>query len=59
MVLEGVDRATLVRSSGIDSQALRDWVHPYNYGGIAELSDQRGKGAKPRLAPTQQAWFVA
>jgi transposase len=59
VVLEGVARATLVRSSGMDRQALRDRVHRYNCGGISELSDQRGKGAKPRLAPTQQAWFVA
>jgi len=42
LVLEGVDRATSARSSG-----------------IAELSDRRGKGAKPRLSPTQQAQFVA
>ena len=43
----------------VDRQALRDWVHRYNCGGIAELSDRRGKGAKPRLSPTQQARFVA
>ena len=43
----------------MDRQTLRDWVHRYNYGGISELSDRRGKGAKPRLSPTQQARFVA
>ena len=59
LVLEGVDRATSARSSGMDRQTLRDWVHRYNCGGIAELSDRRGKGAKPRLSPTQQAQFVA
>ena len=59
LVLEGVDRATSARSSGMDRQTLRDWGHRYNCGGIAELSDRRGKGAKPRLAPTQQARFVA
>ena len=59
LVLEGVDRATSARSSGMDRQTLRDWVHRYNCGGIAELSDRRGKGAKPRLSPTQQARFVA
>ena len=59
VVLEGMDRATLARSSGMDRQALRDWVHRYNCSGIAELSYQRGKGTNPRLAPTQQAWFVA
>ena len=59
LVLEGVDRATSARSSGMDRQTLRDWVHRYNCGGIAELSDRRGKGVKPRLSPTQQARFVA
>jgi transposase len=59
LVVEGVDRATSARSSGMDRQTLRDWVHRYNCGGIAELSDRRGKGAKPRLSPTQQARFVA
>ena len=43
----------------MDRQTLRDWVHRYNCGGISELSDRRGKGAKPRLSPTQQARFVA
>ena len=59
LVLEGVDRATSARSSGMDRQTLRDWVHRYNCGGIAELSDRRGKGAKPRLSPTQKARFVS
>ena len=59
LVLECVDRATSARSSGMDGQTLRDWAHRYNCSGIAELSDRHGKGAKPRLAPTQQAWFVA
>ena len=57
--LEGVDRAMSARSSGINRQTLRDWVHRYNFGGIAELSDRHGKGAKPRLSPIQQARFVA
>ena len=39
LVLEGVDRATSARSSGMDRQTLRDWVHRYNYGGISEFSD--------------------
>ena len=59
LVLEGVDRASLARSSGMDRQTLRDWVHRDNCGGIAELSDRRCKGAKPRLSPTLQARFVA
>ena len=43
----------------MDRQNLRDWGPRYSCGGIAELSDRRGKGAKPRLSPTQQARFVA
>jgi len=35
LVLEGLDRATLARSSDMDRQTLRDWVHRYNCGGIA------------------------
>ena len=58
MVLDGVDRATAARSSGMDCQTLRDWVHRYNATGIEGLSDLGGKGAKPRLTPEQQAQFV-
>jgi len=59
LVLDGVDRATAARSSGMDRQTLRDWVHRYNANGIEGLSDLGGKGAKPRLSPKQQAQFVA
>ena len=59
MVLDGVDRATAARSSGMDRQTLRDWVHRYNASGIEGLSDLGGKGAKPRLSQKQQAQFVA
>ena len=53
LVLKGVDRATSAHSSGMDRQTLRDWAHRYNCGGIAELSDRRGRGTKSRLSPTQ------
>jgi transposase len=59
LVLEGVDRATSARSSGMDRQTLRDWVHRYNAEGLNGLSDRCGKGAKQRLSPEQQAQFVA
>lgn len=59
LVLEGADRATAARSSGMDRQTLRDWVHRYNSEGIEGLSDRRGAGAKPRLSPEQQAQLVA
>ena len=57
MVLDGVDRATAARSSGMDCQTLRDWVHRYNATGIEGLSDLGGKGAKPRLTPEQQGEY--
>lgn len=59
LVLEGADRTTAARSSGMDRQTLRDWVHRYNASGIAGLSDLGGRGAKPRLSSKQQAQFVA
>ena len=46
LVLEGVDRATSARSSSMDRQTLRDWVHRYNCGGIAE-PEWKGGGAYP------------
>lgn len=58
LVLEGVDRATAARSSGMDRQTLRDWVHRYNAEGVEGVSDRLGKGAKPRLSPQQQAHLV-
>jgi len=59
LVLEGVDRATAARSSGMDRQTLRDWVHRYNIEGLEGLSDRQGRGAKSRLSLKQQAQFVA
>jgi transposase len=59
LVLDGVDRETAARSSGMDRQTLRDWAHRFNAEGIEGLSDRNGKGAKPRLSPRQQAQFVA
>ncbi len=35
LVLEGANRTTAARSSGMDRQTLRDWVHRYNASGIA------------------------
>ena len=43
LVLEGVDRATSARSSGMDRQTLRDWVHRYNAEGLNGLSDRCGR----------------
>ena len=59
LVLEGADRATSARSSGMDRQTLTDWVHRYNAQGLDGLSDRCGKGAKQRPSPEQQAQFVA
>ncbi|MCP4366367.1 MAG: helix-turn-helix domain-containing protein [Planctomycetes bacterium] len=54
-----MDRASAARSSGMDRQTLRDWVHRFNAEGLDGLSDRRGKGAKPRLSSEQQTQFVA
>ncbi len=58
LVLEGANRTTAARSSGMDRQTLRDWVHRYNASGIAGLYDLGGRGAKPRLSLKQQTQFV-
>ena len=54
LVLDGVDRETAARSSGMDRQTLRDWAHRLNAEGIEGLSDRNGKGAKPRLSPSNR-----
>ena len=57
-VLDGVDRATAARNSGMDRQTLRDWVHRYNSGGLAGLASRKGKGRPPKLTAEQKLAFV-
>ena len=58
LVKDGGSRAEAARSCGMDRQTLRDWVHRYNAGGLAALSDRWGGGCKPRLNQVQRARLV-
>ena len=56
LVLEGQSRAEAAQAAGMDRQTLRDWVHRYNEGGLAGLSDRSGDvGPKRLLSPEQEA----
>jgi transposase len=41
--------------AGMDRQALRDWVHRYNAGGVQGLADRHGGGVARRLSAGQEA----
>ena len=56
-VLDGVDRETAAKNSGMDRQTLRDWVHRYNSGGLAGLANRKGKGRPPKLTAEQKLAF--
>ncbi len=49
MVLDGHSRVLAAQAGVMDRQTLRDWVHRYNAGGLAGLSDRRRSAGKPRL----------
>ena len=55
LVLEGASRADAARSTGMDRQTLRDWVHRYNAEGLDGLHDRPRLGPQPRLSPKQEA----
>ncbi|WP_240769087.1 helix-turn-helix domain-containing protein, partial [Paracoccus liaowanqingii] len=55
LVLEGADRKTAAEACGMDRQTLRDWVHRYNAGGIAGLSNRYSAGPTPLLNSEQKA----
>jgi len=57
--LEGMDRASAARLAGMDRQTLRDWVHRYNEGGIAGLSNRLPPGRSPKLTEGQMAALKA
>ncbi len=42
MVFEGASRTDAAKAAGMDRQTLRNWVHRYNEGGLAGLSDKMG-----------------
>jgi transposase len=54
LVLEGASRAAAARSSGMDRQTLRDWVHRFNAAGPDGLLDRKAPGRQRRLDPEQQ-----
>jgi transposase len=54
LVLEGASRADAARSTGMDRQTLRDWVHRFNAAGPDGLVDRKAPGRQRRLAPEQQ-----
>ena len=53
LVLEGYSRAAAARTSGMDRQTLRDWVHRYNAGGVGGLRSGTGGGPEPLLNASQ------
>lgn len=54
LVLEGASRAAAARSTGMDRQTLRDWVHRFNEHGPDALADRQAPGRQRRLSPEQQ-----
>src|SRR6516225_1995326 len=57
--LEGMDRASAARLTGMDRQTLRDWVHRYNAEGIAGLCNRPAPGRRPKLTEGQMAALKA
>ncbi len=55
LVLDGRKRADAARLSGMDRQALRDWVRRYNAGGVVGLANRHGGGVARRLSAEQEA----
>jgi transposase len=55
LVLEGMPRRQAAERCGMDRQALRDWVHRHNEGGVAGLRSRPSPGRAPLLTPEQKA----
>ena len=53
MVLEGAPRTEAAACNGMDRQALRDWVHRYNEGGVDALKSRKNRGRTPYLTEAQ------
>jgi transposase len=58
LVLEGASRADAARSTGMDRQTLRDWVHRFNQQGPDGLADRQAPG-RPRQLSAEQLQEVA
>jgi transposase len=54
LILDGASRAEAARSTGMDRQTLRDWVHRFNAAGPDSLVDRKAPGRQRRLEPEQQ-----
>ena len=55
LLLEGHSREQAARQSGMERQALRDWVHRYNAEGVSGLFDRpHGGGARRKLTAAQE-----
>jgi len=59
LVVEGSSRADAARSTGMDRQTLRDWVHRFNTAGPAGLIDRKAPGRQRRLDAAQLAELKA
>lgn len=59
LVLEGHTRSDAARSTGMDRQTLRDWVHRYNESGVEGLHNAPARGAPPRKLTCEQEAAVA
>jgi putative transposase len=53
MVLDGYPRAAAAELSGMDRQALRDWVHRFNAEGLEGLSDRPRPGCLLACQPSR------
>ena len=53
LVLEGANREDAARSTGMDRQTLRDWVHRFNVAGADGLVDRKAPGRQRRLTQVQ------
>lgn len=58
LVMEGVPRAAAAKQCGMDRQALRDWVHRYNEGGIEGLRNRESPDRPSRLNSDQTREFA-
>lgn len=59
LIVEGSSRAEAARSTGMDRQTLRDWVHRFNTAGPAGLIDRKAPGRSRRLDAAQLAELKA
>jgi transposase len=59
LVLDGRSRTEAAQQSGMDRQALRDWVHRYNAEGVIGLFSRVAPGPTPLLSESQMAELKA